>query len=254
MPDISLTKKQKYRSLLCICILIYLAALLVRMVKITLDPTLSRDGATYLVWVENWIATGAFYFDFFRRVGIVPPLSLWTIKTLAQTTGLDVEIAGRGISMFFGSVFPVIGFFFTLRLCRNIRIALFAALLLIFHPDLVHYSGQPLRENCYVFCTGILMIVLVEAVRESSTFKWALCGIFLALSTFCRYEGLEFVLIVPFVLGAMCYFGKIKVKDMVRNAAVFFLAFVLSVIPLLACADFEPRLFGRLKVFADMLF
>ena len=59
---------------------------------------------------------------------------------------------------------------------------------------------------------------------------------------------------MPLVLGAMCFFRKIKVKDMLLNTAVFFLTFVLSVIPLLACADFEPRLFGRLKVFADMLF
>ena len=237
--------------LLCICVLIYLIALLVRMTKMVLDPTLTRDGATYLIWVENWIDTGSFFFSFFHRDDMVPPFSLWTIKVLTQSTGLNVEIAGRSISMFIGSMFPVIGFLFVLRLCRNIRIALLTAFLLIFQPDMVLYSSQPMRESCYVFFTGILLFALMEAIRESTVFKWMLCGVFLALSACCRFEALEFIAIIPAILAILFLFKKIRLKEMVLNASMFFLVFILSSVLLLGCADYDSRLIGRLMFFVN---
>lgn len=255
MPDICLTKThRRYRTLLCICILIYLAAMLVRMIKIALDPTLTRDGSVYLIWVENWIATGNFYYDFFGRVDPSMPLSPWMIKELMQLGGFNVEIAGRSLSMFFGSLFPVIGFLFTLRLCRNIRVALIAAFLLVFLPELVELSGQPMRENCYIVFCGMLMIVLVEAFRKSTVFKWALCGVILALSVYCRYEAMEFAVIVPLFLAALWAFKKIKFKEMFLNAAVFFLVSGLSFVLLAACVGFDSRLIERLSFFFNRIF
>lgn len=245
MPDDSQKKKIfKYRMLLCICVLIYVLALLVRMVKITLDPTLTRDGSLYLIWVEHWIATGDFFYTFFNKVGLVPPFALWTIKILTLS-GLDPETAGRSVSMFFGSLIPVVAFLFAFRGCRNIRIAMVAALVLVFHPDLVLYSGQPLRENGYIFFSGMLFLFVMEAVRKSTAAKWAVCGIFLALSAHCRFEALEFAAIVPLVLAALCYFKKMIIKDAIRNAAFFFLVFGLTSVLLLACADFDPRIIIR---------
>ena len=255
MPDNCLTRKhRRYRALLCICIVIYLAAMLVRMIKIALDPTLTRDGAVYLIWVENWIATGDFYYDFFRRVDPSMPLSPWMIKVLMQLGGFDAEIAGRSISLFFGSMFPVVGFLFALRLFRNIRIALLAAFLIVFLPELVELSGQPMRDNCYIFLCGMLMIVLVEAFRASTVYKWALCGVFLALSVYCRYEALEFAVIVPLFLAALWLFKRIKFKEMFVDAAVFFLVSGLSVTLLAVCVGFDIRLITRLKFFFNRFF
>lgn len=255
MPDICLTKThRKYRTLLCICILIYLAAMLVRMIKIVLDPTLTRDGAVYLIWVENWIATGNFYYDFFGRVDPSMPLSPWTIKELIQLGGFDAEIAGRSLSLFFGSMFPVIGFLFTWRLCRSIRIALIAAFLLVFLPELVELSGQPMRDSCYISLCGVLMIVLVEAFRESTVFKWALCGIFLALSVYCRYEAMEFAVIVPLFLAFLWAFKKIKFREMFLDAAVFFLVSALTLVLLALSVGFDFRLIGRLSFFFNRIF
>jgi 4-amino-4-deoxy-L-arabinose transferase-like glycosyltransferase len=254
MPDISQKNNlYRYRMLLCVGVLIYLSALLARTTKIVLDPTLPRDGAFYLLFVEHWIATGDYVYTFFDRIGIQPPLSLWMIKTLTLA-GFNPEIAGRSISMFFGSMIPVVGFFFTLRISRSIRMALVAALLLVFQPDLVMYSGQPLRENTYVFFSGMLLLLLADAMTRSSIPKWAACGVFLALSAFCRFEALEFCVIVPFLLAALCYFGKLKIKEAVLNVAAFFLFLAMTSVILWACADFDLRLIARPLEFIGNVF
>lgn len=254
MPDTHPTKRlNKKRIFLCISVLIFLSAMLVRMLKIVLDPTLPRDGAFYLLFVEHWIDTGDYYYTFFDRIRLPPPLSLWMIKKLALT-GFSLEIAGRSISMFFGSLIPVVGFFFTFRVCRNIRIALFAALLLILQPDLVLYSGHPLRENTYIFFNGLLLLMITEAVIRDNILKWAACGLLLAMSAFCKYEALEFFVIVPFLLAALCFFKKIKVKQAVLNASVFFLFLGLTSVFLWACADFDPRLFPSLMKCINQFF
>ena len=254
MSDISRKNNlYRYRMLLCVCVLIYLSALLVRTTKIVLDPSLPRDGAFYLLFVEHWIATGDYVYTFFDRIGIQPPLYLWMIKTLTLE-GFDPEIAGRSISMFFGSMIPVVGFFFTLRISRNIRMALIAALLLVFQPDLVMYSGQPLRENTYIFFNGLLLILLTDAMTGSSVLKWAACGILLALSAFCRFEALEFSVIVPFLLAALCYLKKMKMKEAILNVAVFFLFLAITSVLLWSCADFELRLIARPLEFINNVF
>jgi len=242
MPDISPTGKlYKYRMLLCISVLIFISALLVRMIKIVLDPSLPRDGALYLLHVEHWIDTGDYYFNFFDRVKLPPPFPLWIIKKMTLA-GFNSEIAGRSISMFFGSLVPVVAFLFTFRVCRNIRIAILAALLLVIQPDLVLYSGQPLRENTYLFFNGMLLLMFAEIMIKDSILKWGACGIFLALSAFCRSEALEFLVIIPLFLAALFLFKKIKLKEAVLNAAAFFLFLCLTSVLLWSCTDFETRL------------
>jgi 4-amino-4-deoxy-L-arabinose transferase-like glycosyltransferase len=254
MPDISPTKKlYRHRMLLCIGIVIFLAALLVRMAKIVLDPTLPRDGAFYLLFVEHWIDTGDYYYTFFDRIALPPPFSLWMIKQMTLA-GFSPEIAGRSISMFFGSLVPIVGFYFALRVTRSIRIALLAALMLVFQPDLVLYSGQPLRENTYVFFNGMLLVMITEAIIKDNVLKWAACGVFLAMAAFCRYEALEFSVIVPFLLAALCFFRKITVKEAIRNTAAFFLFLALAAVLLWACADFDSRLIARPLDYINQIF
>ena len=147
--------------------------------------------------------------------------------------------------MFFGSLVPVVGFLFTMKICRNIRIALLAALLRVFHPDLVQYSGQPLRECPYLFFEGLLLLLIVDAAMKNALVKWAVCGIVLSLATYCRFEALEFTLIVPLVMGALWYFKRIDGKEAVRNAAAFYLLFLLAYVLLLACVHFDYEYITR---------
>ena len=255
MPDTRLTSKNsRYYALLCIGVLIYAASLLVRLGKLLIDPSLLRDAAVYLNWVNSWVETGDFYFLILGKAPLVPPVSLWSIKTLMELTGIDAEIAGRTLSLFLGSLVPVIGFFFALRFTRSIRISLVSALLLIVHPRLVEFSVQPIRENWYIFFTAAFLFVICEAIRKNSVFKWGACGVFLALSAFSRFEAMEFVPIVAMVLLILFSFQKINLKEMLQSGLAFCLTLFATSVLVLWSVDFDYRFFSRIRLFAGWLF
>lgn len=254
MPDTCLnSKNNRFHALLCIGILIYAAALLARLGKLLIDPSLVRDAALYLNWVNSWVETGDFYFLVLGKAPLVPPVSLWSIKTMVELTGVDAETAGRALSLFLGSLVPVIGFYFALRFTRSIRIALVSALLLVIHPRLVEFSVQPIRENWYIFFNAALLFVLCEAVRRSSVVKWGACGVFLALSAFSRFEGLEFVPVVALVLLLLWFFRKITLKEMVLSGLVFCLALGATALLVMWSVDFDYRFFTRIRLFTGWM-
>ena len=242
MPDTRLISKNgRYHALLCIGVLIYAASLLVRLGKLLIDPSLVRDAALYLNWVNSWTETGDFYFLILGKAPLAPPLSLWSIKILMEITGIDVETAGRTLSLFLGSLLPVVGFFFALRFTRNIRISLLSALLLIVHPRLVEFSVQPIRENWYIFFDALLMFVMCEAVRKSTIVKWAACGVFLGLAAFSRFEAMEFFPVAALVLLFLAVFKKIGVKEMLLSGMAFCLTFGATALLVLWSIDFDNR-------------
>ena len=254
MPDTCVnTKNCRYHALLCISILIYAAALLARLGKLLIDPSLVRDATLYLNWVNNWVETGDFYFLVLGKPPLVPPVSLWSIKTLVELTGVDAETAGRTLSLFLGSLVPVMGFFFALRFTRNIRIALLSALLLIIHPRLVEFSVQPIRENWYMFFNAAFLFVLCEAVRKSTLVKWAGCGVFLALSAFSRFEGMEFAPVAALILLLLYLFKKISLKEMLLSGLAFGLGFGLTALLVMWSVDFDYRFFSRIRLFTGWM-
>ena len=234
-----LTNKSEKRSiLLCISLLVFAASLALRLLKLALDPGLMRDSSLYLAWADNWFQTGNHLHDILGDPTLTPPLAPWTIKTV-MAYGFNADISGRAISLFLGSLMPVAGFLFALKLCGKIRIALLTTFLLVVHPDLVTYSVQPLRDNYYIFFDALLLVALIDAVKNDSNLKWGLCGILLSLAVFCRHEALEFAVIVPAILLVLCFFRKIELKQVFVKTAVFFLLFGLTFLLLMSLVDFD---------------
>ena len=231
--------KDKKQAIFCICVLIYAVAVLFRLAAFLLNPLLSRDPALYLTQADLWYETGDYMQTFLPGI-VVPPLPLWIMKTALQT-GFQAEIAGRTIAMVLGAFLPVAGVLFAWKITRKIRIGLIAALLVIIHPELVSYSFQPLRENFYFFFEALLLVTLVDAIQKDHVMKWALCGCFLSLSFFCRYEALQFLAVIPFLLALLLLCRKIKLKQAFLDISAFFLLFVLTAIPLLWAVDFNCR-------------
>ena len=243
MPDLCPTRKNaRFNILLCISLLIFAAALAFRLLKLALDPGLGRDSTLYLAWANSWFDTGNYLFYELDGPTRTPPLWPWAIKT-AMSAGFRADITGRAISQFLGSLIPVIGFFFALKICRNIRIALLAAFVLIVHPQLVQFSVQPQRDNIYLLFNTILLIVATDAMVNDSTPEWGLCGILLSLAVFCRHEAFEFALLIPLALLLLCFFKKIKLKQVFARSAVFFAFFILTFLLMLSFVDFDYKFF-----------
>ena len=235
-------KNARFNTLLCISLLIYAAALAFRLLKLAWDPGLGRDSTLYLAWADSWFDTGKYLFYELDGPTRTPPLMPWAIKTV-MATGFSSEIVGRAISQFLGSLIPVVGFFFTMRISRNIRIALLAAFILVIQPDFVTFSVQPQRENFYLLFHAILLMAATDAILSDSTLEWGFCGILLSLAVFCRHEALEFAMLVPFALLLLCLFKKIRLKQVFVRSAVFFGFFALTFLLLLSFVDFDYKFF-----------
>lgn len=229
--------KNKKQAVFCICVLIYAAAMLFRLTAFLFNPLLARDSALYLTMAELWHETGDYTQTFLPGI-VVPPFPGWAVKTAMQF-GFGAEVSGRTIAVILGSLLPVAGFLFTWKITRNIRIGLLAALLLIIHPELVSYSFQPLRENFYLLFEALLLITLVDAIRRNGIVNWSACGCLLSLAFFCRYEALEFLVVIPSLLVILLLCKRINLKQAFLNVSAFYLLFVLTAIPLLWLVDFN---------------
>ena len=235
-------KNVRFNTLLCISLLIFAASLAFRLLKLALDPGLGRDSTLYLAWADNWFNTGKYLFYELDGPTRTPPLMPWAIKTV-MASGFSAEVVGRALSQFLGSLIPVVGFLFALKISRNIRIALLAAFMLVIQPDLVTFSVQPQRESFYLLFDAILLMMAVDAVRNDSTLEWSVCGAMLSLTVFCRHEALEFALLVPLVLLLLYFFQKIKLKQVFVRTAVFFVSFAVVFLLMLSFVDFDYKFF-----------
>ena len=254
MSDLSLSPKRRTCILLCICILIFAVSLLFRLMKLVIDPGLQRDPTLYLQWATHWYETGDCHF--FQASGDpvqTPIFPIWALKEL-MVSGLGAEVVGRGLSLFLGSMIPVISFVIALRVFQNIRIALVTALLLAVQPDLVPYSVQPLRENFYVFFEALLLLTIVESVKNGTYFNWGLCGVLVSFISFCRYEGMEFILIVPFVIVGMAFIDGIKRKRALLNIASFSVCFGIASVFLLSLSNFEIGVMSKIEDIIEIRF
>ena len=235
-------KNARFNTLLCISLLIFAAALAFRLLKLALDPGLGRDSTLYLAWADSWFNTGNYLFYELDGPTRTPPLVPWAIKT-AMSFGFSADVTGRAISQFLGSLIPVVGFFFALKISRNIRIALLAAFVLIIQPDFVTLSVQPQRENFYLLFNALLLMAATDAILNESTLEWSICGILLSFAVFCRHEAFEFALLVPLVLLLLFFFKKIKLRQVFVRLAVFFAFFALTFLLLLSFVEFDYKFF-----------
>lgn len=242
------TKRCSQWSVDFICLAIFLVSIVIRFVKLFFEPLLLRDAALYLRLAEIWHKTGE-YLEITKDESRIPPLPLWCIKTLTDFIG-NPEISGRSISLFLGGLIPVIGFVAARKITHNIRFSLIAALCFVFHPNLVAYSTQPLRENYYIFLIGLLLIVMIRNFTRTGVAGWIACGVIIGIAFFCRLEALEFLIIVIAEI-AFLELKKKKMSCFFRDIGIFLLAFVLASFSLLACTGGDYFFITRAKNYGN---
>ena len=219
-----------------ICILIYIASVAVRLLKLTLDPLLLRDGAYYLLLAENWFEQKDWntipYADNYPE----PPLPLWTIKTMMQTE-LGSEISGRSVNIIIGSLIPIIVYITTREIIKKKRIVFISTILTIIHPSLISYSIQPIRENLYLFLSGLLILEIINVACSQHEIHWILCGFIISCSVFCRIESLEMLIIIPSII--LLFNCKKKKIISINKIALLLLSFIVSIVFLGNITNFD---------------
>lgn len=113
-------------------------------------------------------------------------ISLFSINTE------DVEIVGRLISLFFGTL-TVIPLYFLIRNAIGKKEAIFSVLFYAFHPYLVSYSGMMLTEATYWGMLVLSVYFFWTGLQRDKIWKMGLSGIFLGLAYLTRPEGIGYL-------------------------------------------------------------
>lgn len=156
-------------------------------------PTWERDAVTYVTASAHWAATGKYILPFF------PPLPCYMIKLLIQM-GLSPAMAAKCFCFLTGLPIPLLGYLITMKAIGNRQTARYTAFMLIFHPMLIYFSVQPIRDSAYILFIALLLTAAVDAVKKQTLAPWLLCALWTAAAWACRYETLEFFLVLPLVL------------------------------------------------------
>ncbi len=162
-----------------------------------------------------------------------PPFYSFLIFLLSPDTA-HVEIAGRLISLFFGTL-AIIPLFYLVKEALGQKVAIFSALFYSFHPYLVTYSGMLLTETTYWGLFVLSVYFFWTGMKNQKVWRAMLSGIFLGLAYLTRPEGIGYVLV--YLIWAVVY-GCLKgewfkrsifVGVLILSVFIFILPYVISI-------------------------
>lgn len=188
--------------------------------------------ATMALRIPSVVTDGVLYIDLAKameegrpRPGAPPSLNTYPLilRTLHRL-GLDWETAGTWWGVLMGTlvVLPVFGW---TRRQFDDRVAVMATLLCAFHPKLIEWSPEIIRDSTFwvLFMTAVYL--LWRAVTEVRPLLFALAGFFICLAALTRIEAV--FLGLPFALWTFWRYRALKShrRRLVLGVAAAVLAF-----------------------------
>jgi dolichyl-phosphate-mannose--protein O-mannosyl transferase len=239
------SETKKNFTLVCL----FLLSLSLRLIKLILDPVLTRDSALYITLAKEWANNGFLQNNEYN----VPLLPIYAMKE-ADCFIENTEIAGRSIALFLGSLIPVIGYVISKNLFKDKKKAIICTLILMLHPNLISYSTQPLRESPYLFFEGLILLALIKGIKNRKYIFWLLSGVLSALAFYCRLEALEFTLIIPLFIVYFILNKDICLRKASIFISLFYLSFFLSFFMIPFLTDINMSFVLRILVYTKDVF
>ena len=222
------------------CIVLASTAIFVVLALITLyvEPTISRDGTLYLQLAGVWQKNGDFqavweaFPDFW-----IPPFYLWLIQGLIGI-GLPPEIAGRSLSLICGMTTPFLTYLIAQEVQKDQRVSLAAAFLMAVNPTVINYSVEIQRDMLYFALCGWTVYFCLRGILRNEICSWIPAGILFGSSLLTRYETLELIPLLLLAFSLFVFHKKISWKRFLSQSAsmavsccitVFVLIYVMGV-------------------------
>lgn len=162
-------------------------AFLLRLLACHLEPVINNDGIFYIDIALQWSASWKMPLSDYL------PLYPWMIKELLKLS-IPPYYAGVGINIFFGSLLPLVIYGIIRTLTAKREVALYGALLLVFHPLAIDLSIHLLRDVCYLFFSGTAIYFTIQAIKNRKWFWWIFCSLSCVMGLLSRYETVELLL------------------------------------------------------------
>ncbi len=159
-----------------------------------LYAVLMAQGIAYDSAVYGFIARDFLKGHFIKGLSSpAPPFYPFLIFLFSPDT-THVEIAGRLISLFFGTL-AIVPLFYLVKEAVGRKEAIFSALFYSFHPYLVTYSGMLLTEATYWGLLVLSVYFFWTGLKKEKIWRISFSGVFLGLAYLTRPEGIGYVLV-----------------------------------------------------------
>jgi 4-amino-4-deoxy-L-arabinose transferase-like glycosyltransferase len=153
------------------------------------------------------------------------PLYPLLLGLSSNVTG-DYELAGRIVSLVFGTAAIVVSFYLA-RSVYNERAGFFAAFFVAIHVYMVRYSGDVLTEGLYYFLVAMLVLLGLMAVSQRSTALMSVAALFAILAYLTRPGAI--ILWGIITLWVVVYnFARIR-EDWKRRIGPFVVGFLILI-------------------------
>ncbi|MCQ2377696.1 MAG: glycosyltransferase family 39 protein [Victivallaceae bacterium] len=241
-------RKEKLLNL-CVLIATMLGALALRLTYLALHPLETRDGIGYVRFIEKLHAEGAAAFPDLLQTQ--PPLFVWLSWKLTDC-GLDAATAAVSVNIAAGVLLLIPVYFAGKRLFGEVKYGFMSSGIAAVMPLLVRFSCERLRESLYLLCAAIVLCCWLYAVtRVCAKRNFFFCGLFGVVAVFCRYEGLELLLLGAFALPS-ALLAKPRLKNfffalLAFSVGVFVGYFVMRSLP--GMPDIFVIFYNRVKIF-----
>jgi len=200
-----------------------------RLYAVLMAQGIANDGAAY-----GFIARDFLKGNFIKGLSSPAPPFYPFLIFLFSTNTAHVEITGRLISLFFGTL-TIIPLFYLVKGAIGKTEAIISALLYSSHPYLVTYSGMLLTEATYWGLLILSVYFLWTGLKKEKVWRVALSGCFLGLAYLTRPEGVGCLVIYVAWLAVDGILRKKWLKKLiltgilVSSVLVFVIPYVLYI-------------------------
>lgn len=201
-------------------LLILLSGYLIRLFC-AFNTTISRDGIKYLNLANEW-----------NRTSVIPTdcrdtfFFIYLLKTILLFN-CDPIVSGLALNIVLGTVLLFLIYVLSFSYSKSLSISLLVTLLATFHPTLILFSSDILRENLFIICAILSVFFFTKKTsRNKYLLNLLLSGGVASFAVLCRLEGL-FLIIYFFIFLLLSLYS---LQDKILFIFVYNLAFIICYI------------------------
>ena len=209
---------KKTITVILFCVLV---GYLVRITYLMKYPVPVRDSYTYQEQIERW--------DFSSKTEttkVVPPLSLFLFKLTSQILNIKIIKAAKLFNIEAGLFIIILMMIIAFKISSSLICTFICGLIAATHPILVELSCQMLRENTDLMFTCLAILSIMGYLKHVGITTLILTSICVTLSFFCKYEGIENIIIS--FLAVLMFPRKVKRKTKMIHSLIFIATCMIS--------------------------
>lgn len=210
--------------------LLFLSAFLIRFLLLSTEEMISTDAVQYLTLGKNIMLGKGFLSDGSHFPDIIRPPLYPVLVALSHLFIQDLELAGRVVSILFGSLL-VIPLFLLTRDFFGRKPAILSAILILMHPVLTETSISACTDATFFFVLTLALLFGWLAVDRKKTIYYFITGILFAISYLTRQVGLLFFLMYLFVILLFLRWDSMSLKYILKGFTSLLIGFLILFIP-----------------------